>query len=173
MIAWLPVFDETEDDFEYLRGKNKEYTPWIVCPSGEARLDEYDPYGVTSANFRPRLARDFSALCSLTTADPFGRVWHDKQGRLILRAQAWGRDNQNREEGPGSGLRLFCKSRLLKKILGKYDKDLLLLINLQRYEKKYREGDRYTHTVAVVRIDKALKVEYFKGRINHLYKAQY
>jgi hypothetical protein len=174
MVVWLPVVPETEDDLEHLiRGEEKEYAPWIVCPSGEARLDEYDPYGVFCANLRPRLARDFAALCSLTSDDPFGRVWQEKRGRPILRAQAWGREGKDSEEGPHSGLRLFCTSSVLKKILTKYDKELLLLINLQRYEKEYRGDSKWTHTIAVVRISKTLDLEYFKGRINHLHKSRY
>ena len=174
MIVWIPVFhSEAEDDLDHLSGEKREYTPWIVDPSDEARLDEHDPYGVSCANLRPRLARDFAALCSLTCSDPFGRIWEDKQGGPALRAQAWGRNDTDREDGPRTGMRLLCKRRVLKKILTKYDKDLLLLINLQRYEKEYRRNSRYTHTVGVVRIDKTLNIEYFKGRVNHLYKSRY
>ena len=174
MIVWIPCFHETEDDSEHLRDDKKEYVPWIVCPSGEARLDEHDPYGVSCANFRPRLARDFATLCSLSKGDPFGRVWKDKRARMALRVQAWGREDKDREDGPHPGTRLFCSSSVLKKTLAKYDKDLLILINLQRYEKgSYRRDGTWTHTVAVVRITKALGLEYFKGRINYLHKTRY
>ena len=101
-------------------------------------------------------------------------MWPVLVGTLSLRAQAWGRDEFDREDGPRPGLRLFCKSSVLKKVLAKFDKDLLLLINLQRYEKETYRGDgRYTHSVAVARIRKSLEAEYFKGRVNHLHKSQY
>jgi hypothetical protein len=173
MIAWIPVFHETEEDGEHLRGEKREYTPWVVCPSGEARLDKHDPYGVSVANTRPRLARNYAALCKLTRDDPFGRVWHDNRGTAALRAQAWGRDEGDREDGPYPGMRLLCPSSVLKRILTKYDKDLLILINLQRYEKRYQGVSTYSHSVAVARVDKALGVQYFKGRVNHLHKSQY
>ncbi len=169
MIVWVPCFYDGEDDSEYLRSEKNEYVPWVVCPSGEARIDEHDPYGITSANLRPRLARDFAFYCSLSKDDPFGRIWKDKQSREALRAQVWGR-----EDGSHSGMRLFCSSSILKRILKKYDKDLLILINLERYEKEtYRGDSKYTHTVAVARITKTLDIEYFKGRVNHLYKERF
>ncbi|QQG66125.1 hypothetical protein [Desulfobulbus oligotrophicus] len=52
-------------------------------------------------------------------------------------------------------------------MLSKYDKELLLLFNLQRYEKEiYRSSGRFSYSIAMVRIDKDLKVEYFKGHVN-------
>jgi hypothetical protein len=93
---------------------------------------------------------------------------------LSLRAEAWGRDETSRDDGPHPGMRLFCRSTALKKMLTKYDKSLLLLFNLQRYEKDtYRSSGRYTHSIAVARIGKALDVEYFKGRVNYLQKSQW
>ena len=167
-IAWIPVFHGGEDDDEYLRGDKKLYSPWIVCPSGEARLDEHDTYGVSVANLRPRLAQDYSEFCKLTRDDPFGRYWRNNRGTMSLRAEAWGRAETNREDGPHPGLRLFCKSGILKKVLTKYDKELLVLFDLQRYEKDtYRSRGRFSHSVGVVRIDKFLNVEYFKGRVNY------
>jgi hypothetical protein len=155
-------------------GGKKEYLPWIVCPSGETRLDEHDPYGVSCANYRPRLARDFAAFCSLTRDDPFGRIWQDKQGKARLHAQAWGREDKYSEDGQHSGLRLFCTSSVLKRILTKYDKDLLVLIKLQRYEKdSYQRDSTWTHSVGVARITKTLDLEYNKGRVNYVHKSRY
>ena len=166
----MPVFHESEDDDEYLRSDKKSYTPLVVCPSGESRLDEHDPYGVSVANNRPRLARDYASLCKLTRDDPFGRIWRNNRGTVSLRVQAWGRDEEDRDEGPHPGLRLFCRSSVLKKLLTTHDMDLLVLINLQRYEKRFQATGRYTHSVAVVRISQSLDVEYFKGRVNHVHK---
>ena len=60
-------------------------------------LDKYDSYGVSVANERPRLASTYAMLCKLTCDDPFGREWHNNRGTLCLRAQAWGRDEEDRE----------------------------------------------------------------------------
>ncbi len=171
--AWIPVYDENEVDGEYTRGDKTDYMPWIVCPSGETRLDEQDPIGAPCANLRPRLSRNLAAALSLTSNDPFERYWQNRRGTVVIRAQAWGREDRYSEQGPHSGLRLCCSASLLKRILKKYDRNLLLLISLQRYEKEgYRSGSKLTHTVAAVRISKTLDVEYFKGRINYLPKSR-
>ena len=171
MVVWVPCLDKGEEDSEYVRGDKKEYTPWIVCPSGESRLDEHDPYGVSLANCRPYLSHDFATFCSLSKNDAFGRVWKDKRGRPVVSAQAWGREGKEREDEPHTGIRLVCASSVLKRILTKYDRDLLILIRLERYEKKsYRRDSRYTHTVGVARITKACDLDYFKGRVNHVHE---
>ena len=174
MIVWVPYYLESEEDSEYTQAEKKGYTPWIVSPSGEARLDEHDPYGVPVANFRSRLSNDFITYCSLSKCDAFGRAWKDKSGRTVLSAQAWGREDKEGEDGLHAGTRLFCASSVLKSILTKYNKDLLVLITLQRYEKtSYRSDSRFSHTVGVARITKDFDLEYFKGRINHLHKTRW
>jgi hypothetical protein len=175
MRVWLPLYEEDDAGGEYLHVDRKsEYTPWIVSRSRGARLDEDDPFGAPCANWRPRLSRDYVHALSLTTDDPFSRMWHDKSKRVALWGQAWGRENKESEGGPASGLRLLCSASLLKTVLGKFDKDLLLLINLERYESKlYQKRSKFIHTIAVVRVTKALNFEYFPGRINHVYEALY
>ena len=174
MRVSIPVFNEVETGFERLMGrKEKDWTPWIVCPSGDTLLDKDDPYGVSYANFRPRIASEFSRLCSLTSGDPFRRIWRDRRGKEAMHAQAWGRENRDSEERASSGRRLSCTSAVLKKILAKKNKDLLLLVKLERSEREYREPTKWVHTVAVIRVSKTLDVEYFKGRINHPYRFRY
>lgn len=173
MIVWIPVFHETEEDEESLRGEKKEYTPWVVCPSGETGLDEHDPYGTLMANARPRIAHTYASFCKLTSGDPFGRIWNDTGGTVSLRAQAWGRGEGDWEDGPHPGMRLLCSSSILKKILTTYDKDLLVLIKLQRYEKRHQGESTYTHSIGVARIDKSLNVGYFKGAVNRIHKARF
>ena len=173
MGVWVPRFEGSEEA-EFVQAEKEEYTPWIVCPGGEVGLDEHDPYGVGLANERPRLGREFSTFCGLSKADAFGRVWKDRRGRPVLAAEAWGREDGEAEGRGGSGVRLICTSALLRKVLRKYDRDLLLLINLQRYveEPNGRTG-QYTHTVAVARIRQGGDLEYFKGRINHVHKPRW
>ncbi len=169
MRIWIPVYESSEIDGEYARGDKKDYTPWIVRPSGEARLDEHDPFGAPCANSRPRLSREHTSALSLAAADPFGRSWQNRQGTVALRAQAWGRDDRYRERRPHPGQRLYCSAASLKRILNKYEKSLLLVIRLRRYEKEgNKAGGNFSHTLAAVTISEALDVEYFKGPINFL-----
>lgn len=168
MGVWVPCFDGYDEESEHIRGVKEGYTPWITCPSGGARLDEHDPYGVSIANFRPRLAQEFAALCSLSKEDAFGRVWTDRQGDPVLCAQAWGRERAASQDDAQYGTRLYCATPAMKEILEELEKDLLILINLQRYEKEsYRSNPKYTHTVAVARITQNCDLSYFEGRINH------
>ena len=44
--------------------------------------------------------------------------------------------------------------------------DLLLLVNLERYEKGYQSKNTWTNTVGVVQITKTLNFKYFNGFIN-------
>lgn len=172
MLAWVPVFEGVEGDDDYRRSDKKEFSPWIVCPSCEPRLDEHDPYGVAVASFRPRLALEYSESCKLTRQDAFGCFWNNNGGTLSLRTQAWGRDETNREYRPHPGQRLLCTPSVLKKVLTKYDKELLLLFKLERYERDtYRSCGRFSHSVGVVLIDKGLNMKYFKGRVNYQNKS--
>ncbi|MGE4157689.1 MAG: transcriptional regulator [Planctomycetota bacterium] len=174
MVVCVPCLQVDEENREYFRGNMSEYTPWIVCPSDDARLDKHDPYSVSTANSRSYLAHDFVEFCSLSKGDSFGRIWKDARGRPVLSAQAWGREGQDREDEDDFGMRLLCTPSVLKSILVKCNKDLLVLINLQRYERDiYPNRGKYTHTVAVIHVTKALNLKYFKGRVNHLHKMQY
>ena len=174
MGVWVPCFEGYDEETEHVRGEKRGYTPWITSPSGGARLDEHDPYGVSLANFRPRLGREFAALCSLSRDDAFGRVWSDGEGRPVLYTQAWGRERAESQDEPRYGTRLYCATSLIKQILGELDKDLLVLINLQRRQKEsYRSNSKYMHTVAVVRITKKCDLDYFEGRINHAHVSRW
>ena len=167
--VWIPVLKETEPQDVGLRSSH--CAPLVVSDSGEARLDEHDPFGTASANSKSRLANGPSALCSLTTGDPFSRQWSDKRGMPMLRREIWVHEGWGREDEPRSGHRLLCRTSLLKRILAAYKSDLVVLIKLERYEKGYRGSGKWTHTVAAASISQALHFEYFKGRINYQHKS--
>ena len=169
MTVWLPVYRDSEEDNKYQSSEKENYVPWIVRPTGESRLDEYDPYGVSVANKRPRLASKYTTQCKLMCGDPFGREWHNNRGTLCLHAQAWGRDKECRE----GGLRLICRRTVLKKILATHRQHLLVLIKLERYEKQFQGESRYMHSVGVASISESLEVNYLKGRVNHPYELRY
>lgn len=89
--AWLPLAEGYEGGGEYSRSEKEPYKPWIVWPSIEARLDETDPLGVTSAVRRLHFTKAVNAIGSLRAPDPFKRTWADLTGRIATRSKAWGR----------------------------------------------------------------------------------
>lgn len=174
MSVWVPCFEGSEEEEEWVMGDKKEYTPWVLSLSGQGRLDGHDPFGVAAANFRPQLARTFTTRSSLSRDDEFGRIWKDDCGQVALRSQAWGKADKDGNDGSQSGTRLFCSSSNLRRILAKYAKELLILIKLEHYESGYdSRKSSWKHTVAVVRLNQALEVEYSPGRINHLSQSLY
>lgn len=175
MLVWLPAYREDDEEGHYLRNEKPNCVPWILSPSCEAKLDEDDALGSVHAMRRPRIAESFISPLGLQPDDPFSRAWMNPRGRVLARSEAWGRENKQSEEPTVSGVRLLCSRRLLKRVLTRSKSDLLMLINLQRYEKGYgphSEG-KYTHTIAVIRVTKSLDVKYYKGRINHLYRQRH
>ncbi len=171
MSVWLPVFNGTEDDFD--QRDRRDFTPWIFYPRGETRLDEHDPYGTPDANARPYLASEFREALSLASEDPFHRFWLDQAGTPMLRAEAWGRQGNGSEDGSRTGVRLCCKTELLKRLLRTVGQNLLLLIKLERYEAEYRGPTKWTHSVGVCRVTGSLDTEFFQGRVNYLHTSNY
>ena len=173
MAVWLPQYGAYSE--EYLDNEKPNCVPWLVSPSSEAKLDEDDPLGSARAVRRPRIAQTFISTLGLRPGDPFGRVWVNARGRVLARAEAWGHDNNETEERSVSGVRLVCSHKLLKTVLRRSNSDLVILINLQRYEKGYggHSDSKYTHTVSVARVTKSLDMKYYKGHINHLHKSRY
>jgi hypothetical protein len=175
MLVWLPEYGEDEKGTAYLRNEKPYCVPWVVVPSVEGKLDEADPLGSVHAAGRPRIAESFASPLGLRTKDPFGRVWWDPRGRILARSQAWGRENKHSQEPAVSGVRLLCSHGLLESVLTDNNSDLLILVDLERYEQGYRPNSdaKFTHTIAVVRVTKSLDVRYYKGRINHPYKPRH
>jgi hypothetical protein len=172
--AWLPQAEGYNGGGESLRSEKVPFNPWIVYPSIEARLDETDPLGVTSAVRRLYFTKAINATNSLKALDPFGRTWADQKGRVAARSEAWGRNQAHDEEESISAERLVCTSEFLKDVVLKRPAELLVLVILCRYEKGYgtRES-QYWHTTAVVRIDQSLDFEFYPGAINKPHVMKY
>ena len=174
MTVWVPCFKGNKyDDSEYTEGNKEEFIPWIVHFHGESEIDEHDPYGVTHAHYRLRIGKEFRDVYSLKPKDSFARFWTDKKDRVVLSSQAWGRNNIEHKDGPLPGSRLICRSSLLKKILKRWDKDLLILIRLCHYKSSHRTSAEFTYTIAVVKVTKQLRLTFYKGCINHLHQPKY
>ncbi len=172
-FAWLPTYEEHEDDDEYVRNDKKDYRPWIVCPSLEGRIDEDDPLGAICAERRPRFAKKIMADLSIESSDPFGRIWRKSARKIVAHSDAWSYE-RNYDEGVSMGVRLKCSGQFLRDLLTKREADLLVLVRLQRYEKGVgSENSKFFNTVAVVRIKSTLDFEFYKGVINHTEEVKY
>ena len=69
---------------------------------------------------------------------------------------------------------MICKSVFLSEVLDWSDANLLVLIKLRRYEKTSRKysDSKFFHTVAVLRIEKDLRFEYFPAAVNQVHKSR-
>lgn len=172
-FAWLPTYDQYENEDEYIRNNNKDFIPWIVRPSKEGGLDKDDPLGATCAERRPRFAKNIVSDFSLVTTDPFGRIWKNSAHKPIAHADSWGYDSEYDEESD-MGVRLMCSGEFMSDLLTNRNKDLCLFVKLQRYEKKYGHRDsRFSNTVAVVRIKKSLDFKLYMGAVNKIHRNRY
>ena len=167
--VWLPTFDY-DDQEEHFANRKEGFQPWIVMPSREGNgLDEYDPLSVIEVERRPHFAPKYARPFSIASGDPFKRSLRMPRRKLAARTQAWGY-RMHYEEGESTGVRLIAKSDLLGKVLSMFKVELLILIKLHRYDSRESGyGDsKFTDTVAVLRVKKDLKYEYFKGVISEV-----
>jgi hypothetical protein len=172
--GWLPSYHVYEDEEEHLRSEKKEYDPWIVTPEAEGSLDADDPLAVIDVERRPRFVEALITEYSLRPADPFSRLWLGSRRKKIATSDAWGNIGRYNERS-NSGVRLNCYPDFLAKTLTDRNRELLLLITLQRYEERVRgiSDSRFSNTVAVMRVKKDLTHEYFAGAVNHIHKIEY
>ncbi len=172
--AWLPRAELYDSNDEDTRFQSEPCKPWIVWPSTEAKLDETDPLGVTSAENRLSFTKEINAISSLKALDPFKRKWADSKGQVAARSEAWGRNPSHGDEESISGKRLVCSFGFLKTVLLKRNSELLLLVRLRRYDKGYgNKSGQFWHTMAVVRIKQSLDFEYYPGVVNKLHESNY
>jgi len=171
--AWLPRAESYDGDEDSL-SKSEPCRPWIVWPSIEARLDETDPLGVTSAVQRLHFTKEVNAINSLKALDPFRRTWLDPDGRVAARSEAWGCNRTHDDEESINAERLVCSTDFLKDVLIKRRAELLVLIILRRYDKgSGSQGSKYWHTTAVVKIDHSLDFKFYPGAVNELHEMKY
>ena len=167
---WLPVLEYDDEEYGKFRTEKLEYRPWIVKPPAEnKKLDEYDPLGVISIERRPRFSAEIADYYSLGSGDPFQRSWHMPGKKLVATTNAWGFQMPYRDDGE-VGAQLVCRTKFLSNVLNREKSDLILLIKLSRYEQGDGHGWRgkFSNTVAVLRIRKDLKFEYFAGPVNQV-----
>lgn len=168
-FVWLPTFDYDGQE-EHFTNRKEGFQPWIVTPLREGGyLDEYDPLNVIEVQRRPHFASKYAKHFSVTPGDPFKRSLRMARKKLAAKTQAWGY-RVPYEEGESTGVRLIVNTDFLRKLLSVFKVDLLVLIKLHRYDSRgsVYDDSKFTNTVAVVRVNKDLKFEYFKGAISQI-----
>ncbi len=172
--AFLPQLEAYEDDDSGSARSHAPYTPWVVRPATEARLDEADSLGVTGVVQRGRLSRAANAFGSLFPEDPFGRRWVNPSGVIVVRSEAWCQRGERSDGGRTSGTRMQCRSDFVRDFLAANKAHLLLLVILRRYESGFGSSpSRYWHTTAVVQVTESLDFTLHPGFRNELHVSEY
>ncbi len=172
--VWLPKYTQYEDEGEYQSSDKKDYMPWLTRPSTVDGLDKNDPLGVSIATNRPRFADGIVNTFSLVSDDPFCRIWKNSAQEPVAHSEAWGFENQHDDERSNNGVRLVCSGEFLNEILTKQDKDLLILVDIERYEKGFgRDVSKHSHTIAVVHINQSQQIHYYPGAVNRIHEMKY
>jgi hypothetical protein len=168
--AWLPSAEDYEDGQEAYMNKKPGYTPWIVMPTTDARLDDTDPLGAHSVVRRLRFTKNVNAIGSLRANDAYQRAWVNASGTTLARSEAWGHNAKHEDEDGESGERLLCSRDFLRTVITTQKQDLLILIILRRYEKGVGSSEsQYWHTTAVIHVKQSLEFYFYQGNINQLH----
>lgn len=172
--AWVPdAGDEGDASHDYNRDE-RLFEPWIVWGGGETHLDETDPLGVRDASQRHRFAGQINKQFGLSSVDPFERKWVNESGETVVLSQAWRRGTQQDDGDDAGGRRLVCSPQFLRHVLVTKNRELVLLIRLLRYVESSRGSSReFWHTIAAVRLDKAMKYHLYHGVINQLHEPRH
>lgn len=173
-LAWLPRYQEGEDEEEYTHSQKEDYEAWLVCPSAETKIDGNDTLGARCVMERQHFTKEITETFSLRTDDPFKRQWKNGDGDIVAIAEAWGFTGEHVDGKSESGKRLKCSKDFLQRILSQKNVDLLVFIKLERYEEgsRYRDS-RYIHTTAVVSIKADLSMDFYEGYTNRLYMPKF
>lgn len=163
---WLPTLQySTSEEDEYRNDEHDAgFIPWIVTPSCEPRIDSTDQFSCRTANERPRLSKELTKEFGLIAEDTFNRTWKDAKGTIALRTEAWGsKIGQGEYERNEQAIRLWCSKELLVKVLQKYNQNLVLLLQLRRYEKQKQNFSEFSYSTYIATISKDLKVSLHRG----------
>ena len=164
----LPTL-EYDDDERFRMGK-RGYEPWIVSPPNEGgNLDQFDPLSITTVEQRPRFVAEIADHYSLRSSDPFQRSWLTPGKKIAATTDAWGFEMPD-DDDCDMGARFVCRTEFLRSVLEWKKADLILLVKLSRYEGlgRFNQDSKSSYTVAVIRIRKDLKFEYFAGPVNQV-----
>lgn len=148
-FQWLP----DEGDHSTSGSDAVPVEPWLFTEEIHREgIDASDPYAVKYVARRTRPNDKTIAAMSLERTDDFGRSWTDKNQNLFLRSEAWGlRKGRGRHETETVGDRLAADTNKLRSFLRSNQRNLIILVKIQRYlETRKYDGKFATKTAAVV-----------------------
>ena len=140
-FRWMPD-DEDEID-RHLGKKGHSIQPWVAkTPNPQRQLDRHDHYGCTSALDRPFPADLTKNALGIFPTDAAVREWSSAAGPQFY-AEAWGAEGgRGEQEWSESGSRLSVRTPALKLLLGTTNRNLLILLKIQRYHRSKSTGRR-------------------------------
>lgn len=163
---WLPFYEtyDEEEDSGFRRDGMQPCDPWITHSQQSEHLDQYDPFGAPSAISIYRPAASIVAKFQLSTTKPWPHAWVDKPHAVALRYEGWGGwQGEGESEKRQSGHALYCDRSFLERMLKTFNRNLILLVKLQRYHERRQYGDepaeesKFTHSFMVAILDDQLK----------------
>jgi hypothetical protein len=119
---------------------------FIVNPSINRGIDEFDPYGKDIIFPCSSIGEEFIQELDLST-NINDKGWYTNDGKLALKCETWSSKlSEYRKEPKQSGMRLSASLTVLKEICKIYNCDLIIEVNISRdIEYDYREKDDYKY----------------------------
>ncbi len=153
-FRWLP--DDEEEIVRHFGTEGHSVQPWVAeTPNTQRQLDRHDPYGCTSALDRPFPTELTKDALGVVASDAVVRRWSSDAGPQFY-VEAWGAEGGRGEQAWNeTGSRIFARTSALKSLLEAMDRNLLLLVKLQKYHRgksSGRGGDTsaFTHRSLIV-----------------------
>lgn len=138
-FRWMP--DDEDEIVRHFGAEGHSIQPWVAeTPNPQRQLDRHDPYGCTSALDRPFPADLTKNALGVVPSDAVVRQWSSDAGPQF-HAEAWGAEGARGEQAwSETGSRIFVRTPTLKLLLGTTDRNLLILLKLQKYHRGKSNG---------------------------------
>lgn len=153
-FRWLP--DDEDEIARHFGKEGHSVQPWVgETPHTERKLDRHDPYAATSALHRPFPTDSTREVMKVVPDDAVVRRWSNAAMPQFY-AEAWGAEGGRGEQAwSDTGSRLFVGTAALKSFLASVDRNLVILVKLQKYHKgksSGRGGDMssFTHRSLII-----------------------
>lgn len=161
---WLPHQDFDDDESTYFRRHGSEpCESWIMNLQQSENLDDRDPFGASSALSIYQPIRSVISRFKLTPTKPWSHAWIEEDGAIAFRYNGWGGwKGYGEAEERHNGHALYCNRTFLAKLLAELNRDLIILVKLQKYHESKKDStgkeidSHFTHSFIVISLDNRL-----------------